>query len=76
MVNYSDVTAWFAAMRDEHKILLWKCGYDRALAGYWQVEMADTFGQSVMEKVAQGPFTWTAPMKELGAMLAEKDQLQ
>ena len=72
MVNYSDVTAWFAAMRDEHKILLWKCGYDRALAGYWQVEMADTFGQSVMEKVAQGPFTWTAPMKELGAMLAEK----
>ena len=72
MVNYSDVTAWFVKMRDEYKIDLWKLGYDRALAGYWAEEMAGVFGQSVMEKVAQGPFTWTAPMKELGAMLSDK----
>ena len=72
MVNYSDVTAWFAKMRDEYQIDLWRLGYDRALAGYWADEMASEFGQSVMEKVAQGPFTWTAPMKELGAMLADK----
>lgn len=72
MVNYSDVTAWFLKMQTEYGIDLWKCGYDRALAGYWQVEMADTFGQTVMEKVAQGAFTWTAPMKELGAMLTDK----
>jgi len=72
MVNYSDVTAWFAKMRDQYQIDLWKLGYDRALAGYWAEEMAGEFGQSVMEKVAQGPFTWTAPMKELGAMLADK----
>ena len=26
-----------------------------------------------MEKVAQGPFTWTAPMKELGAKLSDKE---
>ena len=72
MVNYADVTAWFQRMRDEHRIDMWRCGYDRALAGYWAEEMCQVFGDSVMEKVAQGPFTWTAPMKELGAMLTDK----
>ena len=72
MVNYADVTAWFQKMRDEYRIDMWRCGYDRALAGYWAEEMASVFGDSVMEKVAQGPFTWTAPMKELGAMLSDK----
>jgi len=72
MVNYADVTAWFQRMRDEYKIDMWRCGYDRALAGYWAEEMASVFGESVMEKVVQGPITWTAPMKELGAMLSDK----
>jgi phage terminase large subunit-like protein len=72
MVNYSDVTAWFQRMRDEYKIDMWRCGYDRALAGYWAEEMCQVFGDSVMEKVVQGPITWTAPMKELGAMLSDK----
>lgn len=72
MVNYSDVTAWFCKMRDEYQIDLWKLGYDRALAGYWAEEMSDVFGKTVMQKVAQGPFTWTAPMKELGAKLSDK----
>lgn len=72
MVNYSDVTEWYCKMRDEYKISLWKLGYDRALAGYWAEQMSGEFGDSVMEKVAQGPFTWTAPMKELGAMLSDK----
>lgn len=72
MVNYSDVTAWFRKMRDEYRIDMWRCGYDRALAGYWAEEMCQVFGDSVMEKVVQGPITWTAPMKELGAMLSDK----
>lgn len=72
MVNFSDVTAWFKRMQDEYHIDMWRCGYDRALAGYWAEEMAQTFGDSVMEKVVQGPITWTAPMKELGAMLTDK----
>lgn len=72
MVNFSDVTAWFKRMQDEYRIDMWRCGYDRALAGYWAEEMAQTFGDSVMEKVVQGPITWTAPMKELGAMLTDK----
>lgn len=72
MVNYADVTAWFQEMRDKYRIDMWRCGYDRALAGYWAEEMSQVFGDSVMEKVVQGPITWTAPMKELGAMLSDK----
>lgn len=71
MVDYSDVTNWFKQMRDEYQIDLWKLGYDRAMAGYWAEEMSDEFGASVMEKVAQGAFTWSAPMKELGAVISD-----
>lgn len=71
MVDYSDVTNWFRQMRDEYQIDLWKLGYDRAMAGYWAEEMSDEFGSSVMEKVAQGAFTWSAPMKELGAVISD-----
>ena len=71
MVKYSDVTAWFAEMRDKYKIDIWRLGYDRALANYWVEEMRSTFGD-VMEAVPQGPITWTAPMNELGGMLADK----
>lgn len=47
-----------------------KSGYDRALAGYWVDEMkANGFE---MCAVAQGPFTWSQPMRELGAALADK----
>ena len=72
MVDFHQVTEWYAKMRDELGIDLWRLGYDRALAGYWVEDMQKAFGNSVMEKVAQGPFTWTAPMKELGAMLTDK----
>jgi phage terminase large subunit-like protein len=71
MVKYSDVTRWFAEMRDTYKIDLWRVGYDRALANYWVEEMKSEFGD-VMEAVPQGPITWTAPMNELGGMLADK----
>lgn len=66
-VDYSDVTAWFVRMVQEYDIRpLWIC-YDRALSGYWVPEMeANGFE---MEKTAQGPFTWSQPMKELGAAL-------
>ena len=40
------------------------------MANYWVQEMEWEFGD-VMEAVAQGAKTWTVPMKELGAMLAE-----
>lgn len=66
-VNYSDVTAWFTKMRDEHRIDPYKIGYDRALAGYWVEEMKNN--GFVMEQVAQGAFTWSQPMREMGAAL-------
>ena len=69
-VNFSEVTQWFCQMRDEHKIDAFKVGYDRALAGYW-VEAMKSNG-STMEPVAQGPFTWSQPMREMGAAFADK----
>ena len=72
-VNYSLVTAWFREMRDKYAITMYKCGYDRALAGYWAEEMASEFGDTVMEKIPQGPFTWSSPMKEMGGKLADKE---
>jgi phage terminase large subunit-like protein len=69
-VDYSDVTAWFCQMRDEYKIDTYKVGYDRALAGYWVDEM--TSNGFEMVAVAQGPFTWSQPMREMGAAFADK----
>lgn len=69
-VTFSDVTDWFVRMRELHKIDAFKVGYDRALAGYWVEEMkANCFD---MEAVAQGPFTWSQPMREMGAALTDK----
>lgn len=68
-VDYSLVTQWFIEMVEKFDIRpLWIC-YDRALAGYWQEEMRD-YGFE-MEKTAQGPYTWSQPMKELGCALQE-----
>lgn len=64
-VDYSDVTKWFIRMVEEYDIRpLWN-SYDRALSGYWVPEMED-YGFE-MEKCAQGPYTWSQPMKEMGA---------
>ena len=69
-VDYSAVTAWFCQMRDEFKIDAFAVGYDRAIAGYWVDEMkANGFD---MRAVAQGPFTWSQPMREMGAAFADK----
>lgn len=68
-VDYNDVTSWFVEMLEEHKISpLWIC-YDRALAGYWQVDMANRGFD--MQKIPQGPFTWSSPMKQMGAAFEE-----
>lgn len=68
-VDYSKVTEWFAKIVEEYDIRpLWIC-YDRALSGYWVPEM-EAYGFD-MEKTAQGPFTWSQPMKEMGAAFQE-----
>ena len=68
-VNYSDVTRWFIDMVEQHDIRPLWIFYDRALAGYWQNEMAE-YGFD-MNKVAQGSYTFSYPMKRMGAALEE-----
>ena len=68
-VDYHKVTEWFDTMVLKYDIRpLWIC-YDRALAGYWQEEMVEHGYE--MEKIAQGPFTWSYPMKRLEGVLQE-----
>lgn len=68
-VDYSNVTKWFVRMVTEFDIRpLWIC-YDRALSGYWVPEMEE-YGFE-MEKTAQGPFTWSQPMKEMGGAFTD-----
>lgn len=68
-VDYSKVTEWFVKMVQDNDIRpLWIC-YDRALSGYWVPQMEEYGFQ--MEKTAQGPFTWSQPMKEMGAKFQE-----
>lgn len=68
-VDYHQVTQWFVDNAKQNGITpMWVC-YDRALAGYWQEEMA---GEGFdMEKIPQGPYVWSYPMKRLGGMLEE-----
>ena len=68
-VDYSKVTEWFVEMVEKYDIRpLWIC-YDRALSGYWVPE-TENYGFD-MEKTAQGPFTWSQPMKEMGAAFSD-----
>ena len=68
-VDFHAVTQWFVDMVRNHNIRpLWVC-YDAALSGYWAPEM-EQFGFG-LEKIRQGPFTWTYPMKRMGTLFEE-----
>lgn len=69
-VNYSDVTAWFQQMYNDHGIRPMWIGYDPWNSQYWIQEMKD-FGFD-MVVVRQGAQTLSQPMKELAADLAGK----
>lgn len=64
-VDYSDVTAWFVKMRDEHGIFPLWIGYDNWNAQYFTVEMQNN--AFVMEQVIQGAKTMSPAMKQLEA---------
>lgn len=68
-VDFHAVTQWFVDMVKEYDIRPLWIGYDAALSGYWREEMEE-YGFE-MEKIRQGPFTWTYPMKQIGAALEE-----
>ena len=68
-VNYHDVSMWFYQMFEKYDIRPLWIGYDAAMAGYWVEEM-ESLGFE-MEKLRQGAFTWTYPMKRLEAEFRE-----
>ena len=68
-VDYSKVTNWFNEMVVKYDIRPLFICYDRALAGYWQEQMTQC-GYD-MRKIAQGPFTWSQPMKEMYSAFEE-----
>ena len=68
-VDYHAVTEWFVEMVREHNIRPLWVAYDAALSGYWREEMEQTGFD--MEKIRQGPITWTYPMKRLGGLFEE-----
>lgn len=68
-VDFHLVTQWFVDMVKVYNIRPLYIGYDAALSGYWVEEMTETGFD--MEKIRQGPFTWTYPMKELKGKFEE-----
>lgn len=68
-VDFRAVTAWFLSMLNQYKINTLWTGYDRALAGYWVEEMTES-GYD-MERIAQGPITWTYPFKRIIGLFEE-----
>ena len=68
-VDFHAVTQWFVDMVEQHDIRPLYGGYDAALSGYWIEEMRE-YGFD-FEKIRQGPFTWTYPLKQLGGLLEE-----
>lgn len=68
-VDFHAVTEWFVEMVRTYNIRPLWIGYDAALSGYWKEEM-EAYGFD-MDKIRQGPFTWTYPFKELAGMFRE-----
>lgn len=68
-VDFHQVTEWFVYLVKKFNIRPLWIGYDAALSGYWREEM-EAYGFD-MEKIRQGPFTWTYPMKELEGLFKE-----
>ncbi len=71
-IDYKYIVEWFVEMQNEHGIYLSFFGYDAWSAVYFIQDMITNFGDYGMEKVIQGKYTLSAPMKSLGADLEAK----
>ena len=65
-VKYEDITQWFVKMEKQFRIHTYWFGYDRALTDYWQTDMKN-YGFTGGQAVAQGAYTLSTPMKDIGA---------
>lgn len=72
-IDMKDILKWFIELREQHKILFPKIGYDP-----WHVDdstlenFENEFGKNSMVRVRQGAVTLSTPMKELEADLTNK----
>ena len=71
-IDYRLLVKWFQLEQQEDDVFLYKLGYDRWSATYFVQEIEETFGKPVLDPVAQGVQTLSAPMKALKADLAAK----
>ena len=69
-VNYTDVTNWFIEQVEQFGLRPLWVGYDSWNAQYWCEEMKG-YGFDMVE-VRQGAKTMSEPMKELKALLSDK----
>lgn len=69
-INYSDITAWFVEMLEEHEITPLWIYYDNYSARYWVDEM-EQYGFK-MVRCIQGAKTLSLPMQQMGADLEAK----
>jgi len=70
-VNYTDVTDWFIEQVEKYELRPLWVGYDSWNANYWCDEMK-AYGFDMVE-VRQGAKTMSEPMKELRALLNDKE---
>ncbi|NLB82578.1 MAG: terminase large subunit, partial [Clostridiaceae bacterium] len=69
--DFSKVTEWFISMVKEHDIRPLWIGYDPWNSQYWVKEMEDA--GFTMEKIRQGIYTLSEPMKQLEGDLKNKN---
>ncbi len=71
-IDYRLLVQWFWEQQVNEDIYLYKLGYDRWSATYFIQDMEEKFGKPIMDPVAQGAMTLSAPMKALKADLGAK----
>ena len=71
-VNYKDVTKWLLEVQNEMDCYIFKIGYDRWGSTYFKDDLIQTFGNGVIEDVAQGAKTFSSPMKRVYSDLESK----
>lgn len=79
MVRKKDITQWYLELAEKYGVTFWKIGYDRWHGDDWVEDMEmngfpkeDSEGRGITFKVAQGPKSLSAPMKETKSLFEDK----
>jgi len=71
-INYKDVVKWFVEIQEKYDLYMYKIGFDSWNSQYIVDELKDNFGEHSLEKIVQGPKTFSSPMKVFAADLSAK----